>query len=308
MKKLYVLRGVPGSGKSTFIRQHRLEPYTIATDNLRLLYGNLKSIYDEERHQIRQVIPQEYNEQTFTLLDQLIRNKMARGETVIVDATHLYPNAFEPYLQYKKEFDYEVYVVDFTKGIGLNELLRRNETRVDYRWINPEIIKNIYQFARTHPRLPRWVKQITPDKFDRTLYLEETDLSSYRSIAIIGHNANFRGALKPHEFYFTFNHDFALKPSQSHHVAYINQDLSTINESNAFTVFPFKFRGQHYLVSSHNLRADLMGPSKKLYGKEYYKFGLINPQDLMQEFPEPHYGKRQINLETCPQHQINRLA
>lgn len=308
MKKLYVLRGVPGSGKSSFIRRHHLQPYTIATDNLRLLFGNLKYYYDETRKRMRQVIPQEYNEETFALLDRLITNKMKRGETIIVDATHLYPDALAPYRQYQLKYHYEIIVVDFTQHLSLSELLHRNQTRVDYRWVNPEVIKKIYHFAKMHTNTPDWAQQITPANFERTLYCDEVNLSSYRSIAIIGKEANFRGSLKPHEFYFTFNHDFARKHQKSHHLAYINQDLTTLHEPNSYTIFPFYFRGQHYLVSAHTLRRDFLGPYKIYRNRRQYRLGLLNPLDFMQSFPEDGQHKRQITLDSFPQYQINRLA
>ncbi|WP_226990731.1 AAA family ATPase [Methanosarcina acetivorans] len=37
MRYLVFLRGIPGSGKSTFIKENRLEPYTISSDEVRLL-------------------------------------------------------------------------------------------------------------------------------------------------------------------------------------------------------------------------------------------------------------------------------
>lgn len=39
MRILLLMRGVPGSGKSTFIKQHNLEQYTLSADALRLLYS-----------------------------------------------------------------------------------------------------------------------------------------------------------------------------------------------------------------------------------------------------------------------------
>ncbi|HAR80004.1 MAG TPA: serine/threonine protein phosphatase, partial [Succinivibrionaceae bacterium] len=38
MRTLLMLRGAPGCGKSTFVREHQLEPYTISSDTVRLLY------------------------------------------------------------------------------------------------------------------------------------------------------------------------------------------------------------------------------------------------------------------------------
>ena len=38
MRTLFILRGAPASGKSTWIKENDLEPYTLSTDNLRLMY------------------------------------------------------------------------------------------------------------------------------------------------------------------------------------------------------------------------------------------------------------------------------
>ena len=40
MRILLLMRGVPGSGKSTFIKEQGLEPYTLSADALRLLYAS----------------------------------------------------------------------------------------------------------------------------------------------------------------------------------------------------------------------------------------------------------------------------
>ena len=41
MRKLFLLRGAPGSGKSSFIVRHHLMPYAISRDQIRLLLANL---------------------------------------------------------------------------------------------------------------------------------------------------------------------------------------------------------------------------------------------------------------------------
>ena len=37
MRKIFLLRGAPGSGKSSFIARHHLQPYAISRDEIRLL-------------------------------------------------------------------------------------------------------------------------------------------------------------------------------------------------------------------------------------------------------------------------------
>lgn len=40
MKALLLMRGCPGSGKSTLIRDLDLEPYSLSPDKLRLMYSS----------------------------------------------------------------------------------------------------------------------------------------------------------------------------------------------------------------------------------------------------------------------------
>ena len=48
MRKLFLLRGAPGSGKSSFIARHHLLPYAISGDAIRLLLANLTVYYDQK--------------------------------------------------------------------------------------------------------------------------------------------------------------------------------------------------------------------------------------------------------------------
>lgn len=44
MRKLIVTLGAPGSGKSYWIKQNDLGPYTIEVDNIRMLYASPETI------------------------------------------------------------------------------------------------------------------------------------------------------------------------------------------------------------------------------------------------------------------------
>ena len=39
MRILLVMRGIPGSGKSTWIEEHDLKQYTLSPDNIRLMFS-----------------------------------------------------------------------------------------------------------------------------------------------------------------------------------------------------------------------------------------------------------------------------
>ena len=71
MRKLVILRGVMGSGKSTFIKSHNLEPYTLSSDNLRLLFSTFELGVDYKEH-----IPQFNNQKVWKLLFYLLEERI----------------------------------------------------------------------------------------------------------------------------------------------------------------------------------------------------------------------------------------
>ena len=40
MRNLFILRGAPASGKSTWIKENNLEPYTLSTDQIPIKLSN----------------------------------------------------------------------------------------------------------------------------------------------------------------------------------------------------------------------------------------------------------------------------
>ena len=53
MRKLFILRGAMGSGKSTFIKDNKLEDYTLNADKIRLMYNSFEMTIN-----YREMIPQ----------------------------------------------------------------------------------------------------------------------------------------------------------------------------------------------------------------------------------------------------------
>ena len=42
MRTLLLMRGAPGAGKSTWIKNHNLEEYTLSPDNIRILCSSIE--------------------------------------------------------------------------------------------------------------------------------------------------------------------------------------------------------------------------------------------------------------------------
>ena len=94
MKLLLVLRGIPGCGKSTWIKEHDLEEYTLSPDNIRLLYSVPELGLDGKYH-----ISSKCDKHVWNFLNERLEARMKNGDTTVIDATH----TKESYLKdYKK--------------------------------------------------------------------------------------------------------------------------------------------------------------------------------------------------------------
>ena len=98
MRKLIILRGASGCGKSTFIKDNDLENYTLSTDAIRLMYASPELGIDYKEN-----IPQFYNKKVWDMLYYLLEERMKKGELTFIDATHIY--ADESFPTYKKLAD-----------------------------------------------------------------------------------------------------------------------------------------------------------------------------------------------------------
>ena len=78
MRKLIILRGAMGSGKTSFIKEHNLENYTLSTDNIRLMFSS-----PELSINYQEVIPQFNNKKVWDLLYTLLEERMKKGDYLI---------------------------------------------------------------------------------------------------------------------------------------------------------------------------------------------------------------------------------
>jgi len=83
MKALVLLRGCPGSGKSTLVNDLGLGQYTLCPDKLRLMYGSSVMLEDGTYG-----IDQSCNKEVFDTFYKMLEYRMSKGEFTVIDATH----------------------------------------------------------------------------------------------------------------------------------------------------------------------------------------------------------------------------
>ena len=108
MRILFMLAGIPGSGKSYSIKQLQLEHLTLSTDTLRVMNGTLLPYIDKSSN-----IDSFYDNIIFEQLMQMLENRMIYGQTTILDTTGLYD--INDILDMAKAYRYRVVYVVYDK-------------------------------------------------------------------------------------------------------------------------------------------------------------------------------------------------
>lgn len=190
MRKLVVLRGAMGCGKSTFIKEYDLERFTLNADQIRLMFNapQMNISYSEE-------IPQFNNKKVWELLYYLLEERMKKGEFTIVDATNA--SSEETLLKYKKlaeKYRYRLYILDFT-DIPKEIVYERNANREKYKIVPEEVIDKIYKiFAKE--KIPSSYKIVKPENFSEITKNDPRNLDKYDKIHVIGDIHGCCSALK----------------------------------------------------------------------------------------------------------------
>ena len=109
MRTLLLLRGAPGSGKSAWVSENGLKPYTLSPDDIRLMYQSPLLGTDGTCR-----ISGENDDAVWKTLRRMLKSRMKRGDFTVVDATNSRTSELNQYKELCSEFRYRAYCVDFT--------------------------------------------------------------------------------------------------------------------------------------------------------------------------------------------------
>ena len=139
MRKIIIMRGLPGSGKSTWIKENELEDYTLCPDNIRKMLCNPVVTLDLPFYSINQ------NKDVYVwkLLFQILEMRMKEGQFTVIDATTLTADQWNKYKNLIKKYKYRALVVDFTE-MPLEEIKKQNKERWNTTGYVPECVLDRY--------------------------------------------------------------------------------------------------------------------------------------------------------------------
>lgn len=131
MSKLFLMMGVPGSGKTTWCKEHlkNTDKY-ISRDEIRFnLIKNKKEYFSREK-------------EVFKIFIEEINKNLELGFDVYADATHLDPASREKVLVQLKIIPEEINVI--YKKVGLETALKRNRNREGLAFVPEKVIINMF--------------------------------------------------------------------------------------------------------------------------------------------------------------------
>lgn len=178
MRVLLLLRGSAGCGKSTWIEQNGLKPYTLSADDIRLLCQSPVLQPDGTVG-----ISQSNDKTVWKTLFNLLEIRMQKGEFTVIDVINSKTSEMNRYKQMCETYRYRMYCVDFT-DIPIDEVKRRNASREELKRVPDEVIDKMYSRFKTQ-KIPSGIKVIKPDELD-SVWMKLFDLSEYKKIHHIG--------------------------------------------------------------------------------------------------------------------------
>jgi predicted kinase len=195
MRKLIVLRGTPGSGKSTWIKNNNFEPYTICSDDIRLLFRS-PVLHSNGKLSIDNSI----NKRVWDLVFSVCEERMERGEFIVVDSTLKKLKDFSKYQKLADKYFYEMICVDFS-NLPLNDCLSQNLKRPEYKQLPNEAIEKCFNSFKSQ-KIPNHIKVIDPTNKEELNDFLKTDIKDLNSYKKIHHIGDIQGCFEPIKEYF----------------------------------------------------------------------------------------------------------
>ena len=177
MRTLLLLRGIQASGKSTWIKENNLEPYTLSADNIRLNIANPVLLEDGSYE-----ISQKYNKVTWELLYKYLEMRMQNGDFTIIDATHSDLKLLNKYKDLASTYKYTMYCLEF--DVPLEEALKRNKERDNYKYVPERVIERTYETIKNNEKFPSALKKI--ESIGEIINFYTADVNQYEKVVIIG--------------------------------------------------------------------------------------------------------------------------
>ena len=193
---VYFLSAMPGTGKSTFIRENGLDAHSLSLDAIRHIYAGAATDMDGSL-----VLSNNREDLVFGKFMEAFELRLQMGGVLFIDNLNQDQAAINSYMDLLKKFDYDYRVVKFPLQ-PIDFYYARNNQREAYKRLPKDAIDRNYVLF-TNAAFDDVSKIMTPDEAIR--FVKATadellvDLSDYKKIHYIG---DLQGSFYPLKKYF----------------------------------------------------------------------------------------------------------
>lgn len=184
MKKLILLQGASGTGKSTWVREHHIQCYTISADEIRQHLG--LTVHTKLGNMPIIKIKNHDDSITWDIFNKIIDYRITQTDLTIVDNTNTSAIALNQMQNLAAKYNCHVYLLDFMLQFessahkfdnaavkrAQNALLKRNSKRIMYPVPKHVLIRQINQY-----RIFRSDMDQNPDKYSWLKRLDVRNLT-----------------------------------------------------------------------------------------------------------------------------------
>lgn len=181
------MRGAPGCGKSTFIKQMGWEGYTICPDDIRMMYLSTQHKLDGS-----ECINMQTEQQVWSFVYNLLELRFEHGAFTVLDATNSKTEEMRKARNLATKYKYRIYMIDMT-NIPISVVKEQNANRYpEYKRVPNDVIERQYSRFDTQ-KIPKNIEVIEWDSFNKTsqmiedkLRIKPLDFNKYKKIVHIG--------------------------------------------------------------------------------------------------------------------------
>lgn len=152
-KRLVLVHGAPGAGKSSFIKELGLEYLTISPDNLRLLFSE-PEVMIVDNHSCMQ-FSRKYDKEVWELIFKALEKRMKNGSDTVIDACNFTQDFIERYKSLADPHGFHIIALDFS-SLPLDVLLKRNKQRLQFdtglHYTPEHLVRDRYQRMEPIPK------------------------------------------------------------------------------------------------------------------------------------------------------------
>lgn len=187
MRKMFIMRGAPGSGKSTLIHTLGADSYAVGRDDARAFLNGQHMAFEDGEQILVNIAPASQEPLVSRLVQDSVTSRMGQGETIFLDITASRPSDINQWRQLAKRFAYELVVVDCQGDLTDEDLFERNRNREPHKRVSEPIIAATAEKIRTVAP-PKDIRVIpgTLEALTAELTTKVQDYNSFNRLIVVG--------------------------------------------------------------------------------------------------------------------------